>query len=67
MFVQQNLLLGGSFAGNIYAKWGHVILAGKGDYDSAIVAGTMRLIALLDMEITPSRPLPPAYDVFLVE
>jgi hypothetical protein len=67
VFVQENLLSGGTLQGTIYAKWGHVIVAGIGTYDARFVAGTMRLIALLDLTINPSNPFPAAQDVFLVE
>jgi hypothetical protein len=52
--VQENLLGAGQLSGTIYSKWGHVILAGKGDLDARFVVGTMRIVALLDMEIRPS-------------
>lgn len=67
VFVQEDLLGNGMLAGNIYSKWGHVILAGKGMFDARFVVGTMRLIALLDIEIEPSITLPPAHDVYLAE
>lgn len=67
VFVQENLLGNGSLEGNVYSKWGHVILAGKGTFDARFVVGTLRLIALLDMDIRPSVELPPAYDVYLAE
>jgi hypothetical protein len=67
IFVQENLIGAGQLRGTLYSKWGHVILAGKGTYDARFVVGTMRLVALLDMQIRPSTLLPPAEDVFLVE
>ena len=67
ILVQENLIAGGTLQGTVYAKWGHVILAGRGEYTARFAAGTMRLIALLDMSINPSNPFPPARDVFLVE
>ncbi|MBA2112944.1 pilus assembly protein TadG-related protein [Bremerella alba] len=67
VFVQENLLGNGSLEGNIYSKWGHVILAGKGTFDARFVVGTLRIIALLNMDIRPSVDLPPAYDVYLAE
>ena len=67
VFVQENLLGNGSLAGNIYSKWGHVILAGKGTFDARFVVGTLRIIALLDMDIRPTVDLPPATDVYLAE
>jgi hypothetical protein len=65
--VQENLLGPGQLRGTVYSKWGHIVLAGKGAYDARFVVGTMRLIALLDMQIRPSVLLPPAQDVYLVE
>ncbi len=67
VFVQENLLGAGTLEGTVYARWGHVILAGKGDYDARVVAGTMRIIALLDCNLSPTELLPPAEDVYLVE
>jgi len=67
VLVQENLLGPGQLRGTMYAKWGHMVLAGKGSYDVRFVVGTLRLIALLDMQIRPSSLLPPAEDVYLVE
>jgi hypothetical protein len=67
IILNDDLLGTGSFAGRVYSKWGHVILAGKGTYDVSIVAGTLRLLAVLNMSLAPSNLLPPAEDVFLVE
>jgi hypothetical protein len=67
LLIQENVLGAGQMQGTVYAKWGHVILAGKGEYDARFVAGTMRIIALLDMSIRPTVLLPPARDVYLVE
>ena len=67
VFVQENLLGTGSIRGNVYTKWGHTILAGKGDVDLRFVTGTMRIVALLDLQIEPTSFLPAAEDVYLVE
>jgi Flp pilus assembly protein TadG len=67
VFVRDNLLASARFEGTVYAKWGHVILSGAGDYDARFVCGTMRLITLLEMNLRPTSLLPPANDVFLVE
>ena len=67
VIVQENLLGAGHLRGTVYSKWGHVILAGKGNYDARFVVGTMRIVALLDVTIQPNQLLPPAQDVFLVE
>jgi Flp pilus assembly protein TadG len=67
VFVQENLLGAGRLEGTVYAKWGHVLLAGKGDYNARFVSGTMRILALLDLRIMPTNLLPAAQDVFLVQ
>lgn len=67
VLVQENLIGNGQLRGTVYSKWGHVVLAGRGTYDARFVTGTMRLIALLDINIEPTTLLPPAQDVFLVE
>jgi hypothetical protein len=67
VLLHQNLLLGGSISGTIYSKWGHALFVGSGNYDLRFVAGTVRILSLLDMTIAPSTLLPPAHDVFLVE
>lgn len=64
----QQLLGGGHISGTIYAKWAHVtFLAGAGSYDLRFVAGTMRVLTLLETTIAPTTLLPPAKDVFLLE
>jgi len=55
------------FSGNVYAKWGNIILAGMGTYRSAFAVGGMRILDVIDCRIEPTNPLPPAYDVYLVE
>jgi len=67
VLVQENLIGAGQLQGTVYSKWGHVVLAGKGTYDARFVVGTLRIIALLDLQIRPSSLLPPANDVYLVE
>jgi hypothetical protein len=67
VFVQENLLGDGYIRGNVYSKWGHTILAGKGDIDLRFATGTMRILAILDMRIKPTSYLPAAEDVYLVE
>lgn len=67
LFVQTNLSSSAPVAGNVYARWGHVLLAGIGRYESAFVCGTMRILDALDCRIEPPDLLPPATDVFLVE
>jgi hypothetical protein len=67
VLTQENLINAGTINGTVYAKWGHVILAGIGTYDVNVVAGTMRLIALSNLNIKPTILFPPAKDVYLVE
>jgi len=67
VLVQAAILGSGTLKGTVYAKWGHVLLAGMGTYDTRIVAGTARVVALLDVRNKPTALLPPVYDVFLVE
>jgi len=67
VIINDDLLGSGSFAGRVYAKWGHVLVAGRGTFDATFVAGTLRVLAILNAQIYPSRLLPPAEDVFLVE
>jgi hypothetical protein len=64
---QENLIGPGQIHGTVYAKWGHVVFAGKGTYNARFVVGTLRIVAVLDLLIQPSELLPPAEDVFLVE
>jgi hypothetical protein len=63
----ENLIGNGTLRGTVYSRWDHVILAGKETYNARFVAGTMRVVALLDVEISPDSLLPPAQDIFLVE
>ncbi|HEX4131132.1 MAG TPA: hypothetical protein VHZ24_13915 [Pirellulales bacterium] len=66
-FIQQSLIGSSTLQGTIYARWGHVLYAGGGSIQAQIVSGTMRIVALFDVNVNPSSPLPPAEDVFLVE
>ncbi|MGC4005556.1 MAG: pilus assembly protein TadG-related protein [Pirellulales bacterium] len=65
--VHQGLLGTAEFSGTLYAKWGHVLMVGNGDYELSIAAGTARLVTVLGMTITPSNSLPAAKDVYLTE
>jgi Flp pilus assembly protein TadG len=67
VIVHQNVLLGGSFSGTVYAKWGHLSFVGNSTYDCRFVTGSARLVAVTSMTIAPHDLLPPARDVFLVE
>ena len=53
--------------GTVYAKWGHAILASRGTVETAVVAGTVRIVTVLPTTIAPARLLPPAEDVYLLE
>lgn len=67
VLIQQQLLWSNSFSGVVYAKWGHVMLVGSGKFGGNYIAGTMRIVTLLDCTLSPTKLLPPAEDVFLVE
>ncbi len=67
LLIRQSLLGNVDLAGNFYAKWGHIILTGNGAFRSAFVCGSLRLLDVLNCQITPTTPLPAARDVFLVE
>jgi hypothetical protein len=67
IFACQHLILGGTLQGSVYAKWAQVWFAGQGVYDLSFVAGSMRIANVLGITISPSHPLPPARDIFLVE
>jgi Flp pilus assembly protein TadG len=67
LIVQQALLGSPEIAGNIYAKWAHVLLTANGTFRCAFACGSLRVASVLDTRIDPLSPLPPAFDVFLVE
>jgi Flp pilus assembly protein TadG len=67
VIVQQGLLGNANMSGNVYAKWSHVILTANGTLHSAIACGSLRVLSVLDLRLDPYDPLPPAYDIFLVE
>ncbi len=67
VLLNEKILLGGDIAGTIYSKWGHVTFIGAGTYDLRFVAGTVRLVTVIQLTIDPSELLPAAQDVFLVE
>lgn len=61
-------LLGGpGVQGTVYAKWGHIILASRGNVNCSFVGGTVRIVTTLPTTIAPSQLLPPAQDVYLLE
>jgi hypothetical protein len=65
--VAQNLIGAGSFGGSVYARWGHVTFIGQGDHEASFASGTLRVVNLGNVTLSPGRLLPPAQDVFLVE
>jgi Flp pilus assembly protein TadG len=67
VIAQQNLVGNGAFSGAVYAKWGHVILAGNGIYNARFACGTMRVLTVFNVTLSPSALFPPAKDVLLVE
>jgi Flp pilus assembly protein TadG len=67
VIVQQGLLGNANVSGNVYAKWSHVILTANGTLHSAFACGSLRVLSVLDLRLDPYDPLPPAYDIFLVE
>lgn len=67
VIARDTLLSNGQFGGTIYAKWGHLVMAGMGSFDSRFVVGSMRFVNVLDCQIEPTNLLPPAEDVFLVQ
>jgi len=64
---RDTLLAGNEFGGTIYAKWGHLVLAGSGTFDTRFVVGSMRFVNVIHASIEPTQLLTPATDVFLVE
>ncbi|HWL09986.1 MAG TPA: pilus assembly protein TadG-related protein [Planctomicrobium sp.] len=67
VLVAEQLLGPASISGMIYSKWGQLIFAANGNYDLRIVAGTARIVNVLQTTLSPSQKLPPATDVFLVQ
>ena len=67
ILAQESLLLGGQMSGTVYAKWGNLVLGGLGTYNARFVTGTLTVATVLDVTISPSSLLAPAYDVFLVQ
>lgn len=68
VILKQDLLLSDStFEGTIYSKWGHVILSGQGQFNTAIAAGSVRILTVTQTSISPSRKLPAARNITLVE
>lgn len=66
--VVSDWFLGGEHVrGTIYAKWGQVVLAGRGFQKIRVAAGTLRLLTIGTSRIAPSDLLPPAEDVVLAE
>jgi Flp pilus assembly protein TadG len=67
VLLQQPLIGSGTFAGTVYAKWGHVMFVGGGTITASFAAGTIRVVELLDMTISPPSLMPAVQEVFLVE
>lgn len=67
LIVQQKLTHTAPFAGNVYAKWSHVILAAHGTFRSAFATGSLRVATAFTTRIEPINPLPPAFEAFLIE
>jgi hypothetical protein len=67
VIIQEQLIGGGTLQGTVYAKWAQVLLAGMGTYNARIAAGTMRIVALADITISPTSLFPAATDVYVVE
>ncbi len=65
--IVNGLLAGAAFHGTVYAKWGHVLMSTRGTTDARLVAGSLRILAVLDTTFDPDELLPPATDVYLVE
>lgn len=67
VFACENLVLGGTMAGTVYAKWASIWFAAQGTYDMKFVSGSMRFVNVLACTIAPTTLLAPAKDVYLVE
>ena len=67
LILKENLLGNANVQGTIYAKWGHVILSGRGTFRTALVAGTARVLTVAGVTIQPSHPLPAVEEVALME
>jgi len=67
VLLQQQLIVGSSFSGAVYAKWGHVMLVGEGTFNASVATGTMRVVELLNLRISPQSLMPAVQEVFLVE
>lgn len=58
---------GCALSGSIYAKYAEVVFAASGTYDLTFVSGSLAIANILQCTLNPSRLLPAAQDVFLVE
>lgn len=61
------LLLDADVSGSVYARWGQVLFVAEGTYDLTFACGTLRIVNALNCNLVPSKPLPPASDIYLVE
>lgn len=55
------------FQGIVYAKWAQFLFGGSGTLNLSVASGTARFVMIGGVTVTPTNPLPPAQDVFLVE
>lgn len=62
-----DLIANAEMSGRVYAKWGSVLLAGRGDVGLSLAAGTVRFANALEMTLDPTNPYPPPQEVYLVE
>lgn len=61
------LIANPELSGRVYAKWGSVLLAGRGEVGLSIAAGTVRFVNALELELNPTDPFDPPREVYLVE
>jgi Flp pilus assembly protein TadG len=67
VLADEQIILGGTLAGTIYAKYAQIVFAANGTYDLKFVCGSLAVANVLQCTLNPSQLLPPAQDVFLVE
>jgi Flp pilus assembly protein TadG len=67
VLADEEIVLGGTLSGAVYAKYAQIVFAANGTYDLKLVSGSLAVANILDCTLNPSQLLPPAQDVFLVE
>ena len=67
ILADETLILGGTLSGAVYAKYAEVVFAANGTFDLKFVSGSLAFANILQCTLSPSKLLPPAQDVFLVE